>query len=563
MIINHNLMANNAIRNMNINSGNASKAMQKLSSGLRINSAADDAAGLAISEKMRGQINGLNQASSNAQDGISLVQTAEGALNETTSILQRMRTLADQSANGTNTDDDRKSIQTEITQLKSEIDRIGGTTEFNTKKLLDGSLSAVGAAGGVNTVSGAQVFKQTAGMLQGASTTGVDATSLDTTKTDALLVDGQKISIDWNKYLSDADKALMKQNFSSTTMTATQSGQIRDILQNAINKAIDDSGTGASHITITDATTGAFKIQSGSDGNDSKVELYTGTGTNAGKAVLADGSTAAASSNSVLDVFLGNKTEMGGTLTSTSGTNQVLDALVGNEKFQLSINGHTMEITSPDAVANSDANTYAASLQTAINTAITNYNTAAGFTSDDQKIKDVTVKVSDGRLSIDSPSGAVELADITNGDALKKLGLDQASRTSAATGALTFQIGANEGQTMGLSINDMRTSALGIAGIDLSTQPGASDALNKLDAAIKKVSSERSNLGAVQNRLEHTINNLGTSSENLTSAESRIRDVDMASEMSEYSKNNILSQAAQAMLAQANQQPQQVLQLLR
>ena len=563
MIINHNLMANNAIRNMNINSGNASKAMQKLSSGLRINSAADDAAGLAISEKMRGQINGLNQASSNAQDGISLVQTAEGALNETTSILQRMRTLADQSANGTNTDDDRKSIQTEITQLKSEIDRIGGTTEFNTKKLLDGSLSAVGAAGGVNTVSGAQVFKQTAGMLQGASTTGVDATSLDTTKTDALLVDGQKISIDWNKYLSDADKALMKQNFSSTTMTATQSGQIRDILQNAINKAIDDSGTGASHITITDATTGAFKIQSGSDGNDSKVELYTGTGTNAGKAVLADGSTAAASSNSVLDVFLGNKTEMGGTLTSTSGTNQVLDALVGNEKFQLSINGHTMEITSPDAAANSDANTYAASLQTAINTAITNYNTAAGFTSDDQKIKDVTVKVSDGRLSIDSPSGAVELADVTNSNTLKTLGLDQASRTSAATGALTFQIGANEGQTMGLSINDMRTSALGIAGIDLSTQPGASDALNKLDAAIKKVSSERSNLGAVQNRLEHTINNLGTSSENLTSAESRIRDVDMASEMSEYSKNNILSQAAQAMLAQANQQPQQVLQLLR
>ncbi|WP_416044604.1 flagellin [Clostridium tyrobutyricum] len=564
MIINHNLMANNALRNMNINSNNAAKSMQKLSSGLRINSAADDAAGLSISEKMRGQINGLNQASSNAQDGISLVQTAEGALNETTSILQRMRTLADQSANGTNTDDDRKAIQTEITQLKSEIDRIGGTTEFNTKKLLDGSLSAVGAAGGVNTVSGAQVFKQTEGTLVGVDAKAVDASgaNMDLTQTDALVVDGKKIAVDWNKYLSDSDKAILQQNFSSTPMDATASGKIRDILQNTINKAIDDSGTGVSHITITDATLGTFKIQSGSTGNDSKVELYMGTAGDA-TAKLADGTTTAVSAKSVLSLYVGANAEMAGAATQTSGTNTVLDALAITDKFQLTINGHTMEITSPAAAADSDANTYAASLQTAINTAIGSYNTAAGFTSDDQKIKDVTVKVSDGRLSIDSPSGAVELADVTNGDALKKLGLDQASRTSAATGALTFQIGANNGQTMGLSINDMRTSALGIAGIDLSTQPGASDALTKVDTAIKKVSTERSNLGAVQNRLEHTINNLGTSSENLTSAESRIRDVDMAAEMSQYSKDNILSQAAQAMLAQANTQPQQVLQLLR
>lgn len=146
MIINHNLMANNALRNMSINSNNSSKAMEKLSSGLRINRAGDDAAGLAISEKMRGQINGLNQASTNAQDSISLIQTAEGALNETHSILQRMRTLAVQSSNDTNTTSDRTAIQNEINQLADEIDRIGNTTEFNTKKLLNGDVVGVNDA---------------------------------------------------------------------------------------------------------------------------------------------------------------------------------------------------------------------------------------------------------------------------------------------------------------------------------------------------------------------------------------------------------------------------------
>jgi flagellin len=565
MIINHNLGAMNANRQMGVNAANAGKSMEKLSSGLRINKAGDDAAGLAISEKMRGQIRGLDQASANAQDGISLVQTAEGALNETTSILQRMRELAVQGSNDTATDPDRKAMQTEFSQLKSEIDRIGGTTEFNTKKLLDGSLSAAGASGGANTVSGAQVFKQTAGNLTGVDAKAVDAsgTNLDLTKTDAILVDGKKISVDWNK-LSTADKATLQQDFSTTPMTASQSGNIRDILQKTINEAIDSSGTGAAHISITDATAGTFKIESGSTGNDSKVEAYiASSGTNTGNAVLADGTTLAAGSGSTFDTFLGATSEMQGGVIATSGTNNVLDALANTDKFQLSIAGHTMQITSPTAIAGSDANTYATSLQTAINTAITAYNSAAGFTSAEQKIQAVTVTASNGRLSIDSPTGSVELADVTNGSALKKLGLDQTSISSAGTGALTFQIGANQGQTMGVSVNDMRASALGIAGIDLSTQAGASDAITKVSTATTRVSAERSKLGAIQNRLEHTISNLGTSSENLTSAESRIRDVDMAKEMSTFSKNNILSQAAQAMLAQANQQPQQVLQLLR
>ncbi|MGG1249222.1 flagellin [Brevibacillus agri] len=565
MRINHNIASLNTYRQLTGNQAATNKNIEKLSSGLRINRAGDDAAGLAISEKMRSQVRGLDMASKNAQDGISMIQTAEGALNETHSILQRMRELAVQSASGTNTADDRKALQDEVKQLKDEIDRIGNTTEFNTQKLLNGNLSGAGGTNGTNSISGAQVFKQTTGSLTGVDSKAVDAsgTNLDMTADDALVIDGQKITIDWDKHLTEADKAVLNADYSTNNLNATSSGKVREILERVINAAIDESGTGAAHIKVTDATPGTFKIESGSTGNTSKVELYHGTD-GAATAKLADGTTTAVSAKSVLSLFVGNNAEMaGGAVTQTSGTNQVLDALTAADKFQLSINGHTMEITSPVATASSDANAYATALKTAINAKIAAYNTAAGFTTDEQKIKDVDVKIENGRLSITSPSGAVELADVPNGSALKKLGLDQASRESAGTGAVTFQIGANKGQTIAFSVKDMRTNALGISGVDISSATGASSAITALDKAISSVSSERAKLGAVQNRLEHTINNLGTASENLTAAESRIRDVDMAKEMMEQTKNNILAQAAQAMLAQANQQPQGVLQLLR
>jgi flagellin len=529
MRINHNIAALNTHRQLASASSAQGKSMEKLASGLRINKAGDDAAGLAISEKMRGQIRGLDQASKNAQDGISLIATAEGALNETHDILQRVRELADQSANGTNTADDRKAIQDEVKQLKEEIDRIGNTTEFNTQKLLNGNLSGAGGTSGVNSISGAQVFKQTAGTLTGVDAKAVDAssTNLDLTADDALVIDGKKITIDWDKHLTDSDKAILNADYSTANLDATSSGKVRDIMERVINASIDESGTGASHIKVTDATAGTFKIESGSTGNNSKVELYHGTD-GAATAKLADGTTTAVSSNSVLSLFVGADAEMAGTTPQVSGTTKVLDALAATDKFQLSIGGHTMEITSPVAAADSDANTYATSLETAINAKITAYNTAAGFTSEEQKLKAVTVEIKDGRLNINSPSGAIELKDVTNGSALKKLGLDQASRESAGTGAMTFQIGANKGQNISFSVSDMRTSALGISGLDFSTQTGAQEGLSKLDTAIKSVSSERGKLGALQNRLEHTINNLNTSSENLTAAESRIRDVDYA-----------------------------------
>ncbi|MBU3190703.1 flagellin Hag [Clostridium bowmanii] len=314
MIINHNLAAMNANRNMNINSGAAGKSMQKLSSGLRINAAGDDAAGLAISEKMRGQIRGLDQASSNAQDGISMVQTAEGALNETTAILQRMRELAVQAGTDTNTTEDRGAIQKEVNALTSEINRIGNTTEFNTQKLINGNKTGT------------------------AVTTGV----------------------------------------------------------------------------ITD---GAATLQIGAN---------------------------------------------------------------SNQQF--------------------------------------------------------TVDIGDMRS--------------------KSLKL---SGTTAATGG--FAAAGATGASNALS--DLSASGVSEYALDVTTASLATVAITTISTAITTVSSERAKLGAYTNRLEHTIANLGTTSENMTSAESRIRDVDMAKEMSTFSKNNILSQAAQAMLAQANQQPQQVLQLLR
>ncbi|MBV4428327.1 flagellin [Clostridium tyrobutyricum] len=422
MIINHNLMANNALRNMNINSNSAAKSMQKLSSGLRINTAADDAAGLAISEKMRGQINGLNQASSNAQDGNSLIQTAEGALNETHSILQRMRTLSVQSANDTNTDDDRTQLQSEMAQLEDEIDTIGNTTQFNTKNLLDGSMS--------KQVKDAVANINTSAVLKNASGAITD--------------------------VSDDLSDLADVNGNSLKITAGSTVEVSYVVD---GKTITHIGTAAG-VVGTDVTT---------VGDLTKDDFGVSA---AGTATVSDGK-----------------------LVFTSVTAGLSGAIEGIS---------------------------------------------------------IVIKRADGTKNTDASNALSSFAETQS-----------AKNVKASDGSAILQIGANMGQNMNVDINDMRSEALGVSKLDISTQANANVATKVIDTATQKVSSERAKLGALSNRLDHTINNLGTSSENLTAAESRIRDVDMASEMSQYSKDNILSQAAQAMLAQANQQPQQVLQLLR
>lgn len=451
MIINHNISALNTYRQLSINNNAGSRSLEKLSSGYRINRAGDDAAGLAISEKMRGQIRGLNMASKNAQDGISLIQTAEGALNETHSILQRMRELAVQAANGTNTDSDREEIQKEIDQLKSEINRISTDTEFNTKKLLDGSI---------------------------ANTADVDTTNA--------------------AHLGEVE--VINDNISAGDYTV-------NIAELTINKTVDDAG--GTKITAVDIAAtktvemGKYTVEveevSGDTGSTFALTLKN----EAGKVIATTDNIA----NNATSVVIGDFT-----LTIDTGL------VNGTAKFTISA---SFEATVSDAEGNEiESKTFTGN--------------SAGY-------------VSVGGLKINFDS---DLAD-------------ESATITVKTDAVSFQIGANEGQMTKLAISDMSSEALGVDGIDLTTADSASEAITTIDEAIQKVSAERAKLGAIQNRLDHTINNLGTSSENLTAAESRIRDVDMAKEMMEYAKNIILQQAAQAMLAQANQQPQGVLQLLR
>lgn len=401
MIINHNMLAQNSHRQLGINNANQAKSTEKLSSGLRINRAGDDAAGLAISEKMRGQIRGLDQASRNAQDSISLIQTAEGALNETHSILQRMRELAVQSTNDTNTDADRKEIQAEVKQLISEIDRIGNTTEFNTKKLLDGSAKGVS-----ERISGSASMNNNSGV------------KFDKTSIDAL-----------------------------NTTAATDS-----------TKALKD---------------GAYTIVRIKD-------------------------------------------------TTAGGTFDAAD----------------YEVYGPDGKKTTDVE----------------------VTADDTI--SIGAAVITGGTTL-KPTGTTFDANMKVGESITLVFGKQEDASNDIGGSIMTQIGANAGQSAFISIKDMRAEAIGVKDIDVTSKFGASSAIETINKAIEKVSSQRSSLGAQQNRLEHTINNLNTASENLTASESRIRDTDMAKTVMENTKNGILAQAAQAMLAQANQNPQQVLQLLR
>lgn len=561
MRINHNIAALNTYRQLNSASGAQSKSMEKLSSGLRINKAGDDAAGLAISEKMRGQIRGLDMAAKNAQDGVSMLQTAEGALNETHSILQRMRELSVQSSNDTNTDADRESINTEISQLKDEIDRIGNTTEFNTKKLIDGSVGAQKVAGTANAaVLGVAVGQETAGKVTG--TADFDATALTAFKGNALtgkntvMVDGAKI-----EFTPDSDRIAQYK-------AAVTQDDVAKLIEEDINKAIKDYNTAygaeikdvkvameSGKMTITSGTTGGTSSVSASGAANSVFDMTK---------ILGASQAANAGTVGSEGVFTAGGAGSIAAAQSLTGDSAKMTFTVDGKDIEIDLssaaNGTNNFTGATDAAKDADMSTLAGHLQTDLNKAIDNYNKTVPTS---EQVKDVKVSVKDGSFVIESGSDkATSSIKFDNSEAAQLLGL---AKQSSATqgGGVDFQIGANQTQTMKVTIEDMRTDALGIKDIDLSNKAGAQEAITKINDAIEKVSTQRSNLGAFQNRLEHTINNLGTSSENLTAAESRVRDVDMAKEMMEQTKNSILSQAAQAMLAQANQQPQGVLQLLR
>ena len=539
MVVQHNMSAMNANRNLGITTGLQAKSSEKLSSGYKINRAADDAAGLSISEKMRSQIRGLNKASDNAQDGISLIQTAEGALNEQHSILQRMRELAVQAANGTETDEDREAVQNEITQLQEELTRISETTEFNTMKLLDGSQSGTGGA----TTSKGPKFGAVQENMNGAfAVSNVPATV--SVAANASTVRGTETAI-W-----DAAGTTLTLNLAQNT-TYTQS-EIDNLIANAKQEDHDAEGTPAEIslklnngvLSVADAAMPGTKTAAGAAAT-AKGTMTDGEYVGADTITLTSNKYGAELNDMKLTIDFTAKAGGESVETTKEQTYDTANAITASGEYVLHLAAGT-EYTASDIESILKENGFDFSVE------------LAGNTPDEP----------DTLFAQTAAATAVELtlangAGLGDDDAL--WGQANYDSTSSSGKGLTLQIGANEGQTMSFTIDDMSAQALGVDGtkVDLSTQEGAQKATTVIDAAIKKVSEQRGKMGAIQNRLEHTIANLDTAAENTQTAESRIRDTDIAEEMVEYSKNNILAQAGQSMLAQANQSTQGVLSLLQ
>ncbi len=463
MVVQHNMQAANANRMLNVTTSAQSKSTEKLSSGYRINRAADDAAGLTISEKMRKQIRGLDQASTNAQDGVSSVQTAEGALTEVHSMLQRMNELATQAANGTNSkDSDRQAIQDEIDQLTTEIDRVSETTKFNETYLLKGEA-------GTKTIN----MKAHDAGLKGKLTDNGDGTA--TFVMDSLK-DGDSVSIGGKTYTIGSKKA-----------------DVDAVVNAKITKADDKFTVNGQEITVV-ANYTADKAA------DQKAGKYT---LDDAKALVKDGAT----------------------------------VKVGTDEYKVMTDKDNNGIDDTDAsVISKDVAYGLASKELLAANQI-------GDTKGSAKIENAGTKA-DGSFKI--TTGQAEVANSLS---------------------FSLHVGADADMTNKIQVNidAMDSASLGIKGLNVKDDSGnaATYAVDAISDAISKVSSQRSSLGAVQNRLEHTINNLDNVVENTTTAESRIRDTDMAEEMVNYSKNNILAQAGQSMLAQANQSNQGVLSLLQ
>jgi len=540
MVVQHNMTAMNTNRQLGISTGSLAKSTEKLSSGYRINRAADDAAGLAISEKMRSQIRGLNKASTNAQDGISMIQTAEGALQESHSILQRMRELTIQAANGTETDDDRGNIQDEIAQLQDELDRIAETTEFNTMKLLDGSLSGNGNSTGAGPKFGEYNEDLKAWITSDVSAVVIKTTTKATEGGESAIwnASGNELTLNLHEastYTQAQIDALIKDAKQEDSTAVNTPAKVEIKFNNGVftaDDAYETDGTEAGKKSTDTQTISAtdfvgikeIKITANKYGedNDIKLDVYFTAKPGDEECSVATAATykttGAISSKGHYELKLA---------TGVAYTTKDIEKLLAEAGFSATVEFDPSDNTIPD-----EPNT----LFVATNP------------EDDDETPHLNFVLSGG-------------AGLGDTDAF--LGQGKYDVQSGGKG-IQLQIGANYGQTMDFGIGDMSSVALGVdkTKVDVSTQTKAQDSIDALDEGIAKVSKQRSLLGAVQNRLEHTISNLDNTAENLQAAESRIRDLDMAAEMVTFSKNNILQQAAQSMLAQANQANQGVLSLL-
>lgn len=536
MRINHNIPALNAHRQLNRNSNVSAKVLERLSSGKKINRAADDAAGMAISEKMKAQIRGLSKAAQNTMDGISLIQTAEGAMNEVHSMLQRMRELAVQSANGTVTDQDRKAIQDEVNQLTSEVNRIANGTEFNTRKLLRGN---------EGPDSNTTVHRMSTGkpaIVNGAITSSVDLTSKDLT----IIIDGQERTVRLNNLDSGAS--------------------IQDRLD-ALNNAIGDLG----EAIITSGSN--IEIRTTSIGGNSSIYVDGSAKADFGLAGITApvyGTAEINAGNAKSTVYFDGLPEAGSSL------------VIGKDKVEFydSSKGPYTGSNRPIDIYDSTASAYKD-----VTDIIQQIN--------DMEFEGIKPGTGDARIdtSVDGPDkGRLIFEAVETGFKGHAIFVEGTPKEFVTN----LQVGPNQGQGFRLTVGDIRSFKLGISSstpdgntgvkgaafhesmdvtdglsastiehaINVSTEAYATSAITVFDNAIIKVAEMRGSLGAIQNRLEYTAANLENTGENLTAALSRIEDTDMALEMSEFTKYNILIQAGTSMLAQANQRPQTVLQLL-
>ena len=490
MVVQHNMQAMNANRMLNITTSSQSKATEKLSSGYKINRAADDAAGLSISEKMRKQIKGLDQASTNAQDGISAVQTAEGALTEVHSMLQRMNELATQAANGTNSESDRQAIQNEISQLTTEIDRVAETTKFNETYLLKGNGKTT-----TNVISA-----KDAGII--GSLTGV-GTGTGVFKMDALKF-GSTITIGSKGYtigttISDIREAITSGKFVSSK---PGTGSIIQINGTEYTIAKDKTSVDTAENVLL-ATQIASLVKDGD------------------KVIVGTQTMVAMTENATTGKVDGVGDNDASVISAKKAYSLIADELRKASSIGTDA-GHEAKVTKTTATVGGTGTVNA------------NWKTGTQYANDNTQI---TFIISEG--TVQSTQGL-------------QMGL-HVGADADETNKITF------------TIDSMTAAGLGVKGLNLVDTTGAKAtyAIDTIAEAISKVSAQRSSLGAIQNRLEHTINNLDNVVENTTSAESQIRDTDMAEEMVEYSKNNILAQAGQSMLAQANQATQGVMSLLQ
>ena len=634
MVVQHNMQAANANRMLNVTTSAQSKSTEKLSSGYKINRAADDAAGLTISEKMRKQIRGLDRASTNAEDGVSAVQTAEGALTEVHSMLQRMNELATQSANGTNSTTDRQAIQDEIDQLTTEIDRVSETTKFNETYLLKGDTDGATSAKNVNAHDaglagklvangdGTSTFKLDKALADGdkvtiagtqytigSTTSSADGygklsdlsaktlsvgdsvttavgnkyTLVDEAKNeDATYTDGMQINIDGKKYTIG--------NATDLTNTTLKKADAITLVSEALQKGKDVSITKIGTVAGMYAAASAVDIKVVSSLDTGKISsLDCGSGT-AGKAPTA----AELAKKAGATLGAGDTVTVKGVSTKATNSDPATMNTIKDVVKQLKatdvvkIGTNTLNIAEETDVANNKytVNDVLALLNdndevtiTATTADAKNAMAAAGLTAATAYTAVETKNSSDAKNVISAKDAysmmAEELqkASSIGADVAAEVKSDNSGSFTITQGtvdvkeALSFNlhVGADADSTnkITVDIDSMSSAGLGIKGIKADTEQDATYAIDAIADAISQVSSQRSALGAIQNRLEHTINNLDNVVENTTSAESRIRDTDMAEEMVNYSKNNILAQAGQSMLAQANQSNQGVLSLLQ